>query len=759
MSNHQPAGNHQKNKHRKSSKARLIGLGILSFFLICLVTGCSVLFTICSDLGLIGRISKADEVAGIDYIDLDSYLNNQEKTSIIYAYNPDGELFEQTRLHGSEDRTPISIEDVSPFVKDAVVALEDKRFYNHHGVDWIRTIGVSLMDLRGGDVQGGSTLTQQLIKNLTGENKRTIIRKYKEIKNALSLERHFSKEQILEAYLNTIYLDNGCYGIKTGAQFYFGKDPSALTLMESAILVSITNAPRKYDPIVNYDNNRARAIQCLEYMLDQEKIDQAEYDNAVAEEIQFVGALNSNTSDDDENERAGSEYQSYYTDYIIDSVISDLQAKYNYTREEAWRKVYLGGLRIYSAVDTEIQQKLENIYYNRVTFPDEAENDDAIQSAIVVMDFSGRVVGMVGQLGPKQGDRVINYATDDPRQPGSSIKPLSVYAPAIDSGKLYWSSYFKNYGITGVNGNKAWPTNYGGNPGDSSLMNFPEAIAPSYNTIPARIVQNLGVDFCYSYLRDKFHFTTLSDEDNNYPALAIGAMYYGTTPLDMAAAYVPFCNGGTYYDPCVYYKVEDTDGHVILERDTEGEQVLNPGTADVMIHLLREVVTRSNGTGGPFAVNDQFTFMKTGTSSDNKDKWAVGGTAYYVAAVWSGFKFRKTINTAYYGSNPSGKVFKKAMDSIHADLPYKDFEFGGDAVQRTYCTRTGKLAGNSCTSTSVGWYRVDAIPDRCPGGHVVEQTTVAGEASTKKPGDNANATTKSVDTPFVVTTRDPDVVD
>ncbi len=747
----------------KSRKTKLIGLCILSFFLICIVTGCSVLFTLCSDLGLIGGMKKEEEVAGIDYIDLDSYLNNQEKTSIIYAYNAEGELFEETRLHGSQDRTPISLNDVSPYVKEAVVALEDKRFYNHHGVDWIRTIGVMLLDLRGGDVQGGSTLTQQLIKNLTGENRRTLIRKYKEIKNALSLERHFSKEQILEAYLNTIYLDNGCYGIKTGAQYYFGKEPKALTLMESAILVSITNAPRKYDPIINYDTNRARAIQCLDYMLKQGKIEQAEYDAAVSEKIKLIGTLNRNTEAEEETE-TGNSYQSYYTDYIINTVIDDLCARYNYSKEEAWRKVYLGGLRIYSAVDTEIQKTLEAVYYNRVTFPKETENENAIQSAMVIMDFSGRVVGMVGQLGQKQGNRIMNYATDDPRQPGSSIKPLSAYGPAIDSGELYWSSCFMNYGITGVNPGKPWPTNYGGNPGDSSMLNFPEAIAPSYNTIPARIVQTLGVDFCYSYLQDKFHLSTLSTEDANYPALAIGAMHYGTTPLDMTAAYVPFCNGGTYYRPCVYYKVEDADGKVILERDKEGEQVLAPGTADVMIRLLHETVTRSNGTGKPFAIDNQFTFAKTGTTSDSKDKWIVGGSAYYVAAVWSGFKYRKTIDTGYYGSNPSGTVFKEVMDRIHAGLPYKDFAFGGDAVQRTYCTVTGKLAGNDCTSTGVGWYRVDALPERCPGGHAPEPTTaestskrtesVARSTVPSSSATSAKTTTSSAkkpDTPFVVT--------
>ena len=421
--------------------------------------------------------------------------------------------------------------------------------------------------------------------------------------------------------------------------------------------------------------------------------------------------------------------------------------------------MYLGGLKIYSAVDTSIQKQMEYVYYNRITFPNEEDNDDAIQSAMVVMDFKGRVMGMVGQLGKKKGNRVQNYAVSDPRQPGSSWKPLSVYAPAIDSGSLYWSSYFPNYGIKGVLANRSavWPSNYGGNYGDpTDRRNFAEAIAPSLNTIPARIVQTLGVDYCYSYLRDKFHMSTLDEiEDRGYPSLAIGAMQYGTTPLDMAAAYAVFCNGGYYYKPYVYYKVEDANGKVILDGKSEGEQVLNTGTADVMIHLLRNVVTASNGTARAYAVNNQYTFAKSGTTSDNKDKWLVGGTAYYVAAAWSGFKYRKTINTYYYGSNPSGSVFKEVMNRIHDGLPYKDFEFSGDAVQRTFCRISGNLASSSCSYTGVGWYRVDALPPRCSShaGYIIpaEETTKKKkeETTTKKP----ETTTKKPET----TTKKPDL--
>ncbi|MBQ7688828.1 MAG: transglycosylase domain-containing protein [Clostridia bacterium] len=756
----------KKNK-KKMSKAGKVFTAILTvflmLFLIGLVTGGSIMLTVLADIGLIsiGDLDHSRDIAGIDYIDLDNYINSQAKTTIIYAYDADGNLVEEARLHGTENRTPTALKDVSQYVKDAVVSLEDKRFYEHKGVDWIRTFGVIIKDITSsGDVQGGSTITQQLIKNLTGENKKTLIRKYNEIKNALALERHFTKEEILEAYLNTIYLDNGCYGIKTGAEYYFGKNTRELTLMESAMLVSITNAPRKYDPIYNYDNNRDRAIMCLNYMLEQGKISQEEYDEALEEDVQLIGKLDpSATGEEDEVtfreiSATTSEYQSYYTDYIITATMRALMEKFGYSSDEAWRKVYLGGLKIISAVDINIQKQMEYVYVNRVGLPSEEDDEKGLQSAMVIMDYEGRVLGMVGQMGEKKGNRVMNYAVSDPRQPGSSIKPLSVYTPAIDTGKFFWSSYLPNYGISLPGMSSAWPTNFEGVRGSmTDLRNLAEAIAPSLNTIPARLVQALSTYTCYSYLRDVFHMSTLEESDQAYAPLAIGAMTRGVVALDMAAAYATFGNGGYYYEPWVYYEVRDANDNVILEGPTEGEQVISSATADVMNHLLQTVVTSSNGTGRPYAVTNFTMFAKTGTTSDYVDKWMAGGTPYYVAAVWAGFKDRTPINTRVYGSQPAGVIFKEVMNRVHEGLPSKSFEYSGNAVRRTFCKKSGMLAGSRCASTSSGWFRIDALPGICTSCDGSEEdTTDEEEVTTKR---NEESTTKKTPEPTTVRPVEP----
>ncbi len=711
-------------KRRKKKKPMSRGLtafltAFLMVFMIGVLTVGIIVIDIFTDVGLINIGHNPDnDIAGVDYIDLDNYIANQSQTTIIYGYDADGNEVEIARLHGEENREWVDLEDVCQDLQDAVVALEDKRFPTHKGVDWIRTIGVVA---KYSFSQGGSTLTQQLIKNLTGENAGTFVRKYKEIKNALALEQHYDKDQILEAYLNTIYLDMGCYGIKTGAEYYFNKDVSELTLMESAILASITKAPRGYNPIVNYEANRERAIGCLNYMISEGYITQEEYDAAIAEEVIFYGDTRERDESyvDESEVMVTTEYNSYYVDLVIDQIIDDLKEQYGYTESEAFRKVYYGGLKVYAALDLDIQDEIEYVYENRITFPkeDDTEEDPAIQSSMVILDYDGRIVATAGRLGKKTGDRTLNIGTTSPRQPGSTIKPLSAYAPAIELNYYTWSSYIPNYGIAIRGEEKAWPTNYGGVAGSvDDLKNLPQAIAPSLNTIPARIIDAITPTTSYRFLRDRFKISTLVEGDADYAPLAIGAMNYGLTCLEMAAAYVTFGNGGVYYEPWCYYKVTNAAGdEVILEPDREGEQVISSGTADVMLQLLKCVVTYPNGTGGAYAVSGQENWAKSGTTSDNKDKWFVGGTGYYVGCAWTGFeKVQKAINTSYYGQNPAGKVYKEVMTRIHDGLEYMGFEMGDEVVRRSYCTGTGLLASADCPSAT-GWYKVDFLPGVCKG--------------------------------------------
>lgn len=687
-------------------------------------------------------------VYGDAIIDLDAQTAKQDKTSIIYAYDNDGNLKELTRLHGQENRIWVDLDTIPENLQNAYIALEDKRFRKHHGVDWRRTIYafVSFFIHPNDSLQGGSTITQQLIKNLTGENSTTFSRKFNEIIQAMNLERMNDKDKILEAYLNTLYLDAGCYGVETGAEYYFGKEVQDLNLAECACIAAITQAPRKNNPILNFESNNKRMRLCLDYMCEQGFITEQEMQEAKDYKLVFNVGENKvtvNSSEKEETEETKPEdFQSYYTDYVIDAVIRDLMKKYDYTESVAWRQVYYGGLSIYTAVDLDIQEQMEDVYYNRISFPD----DEDIQSAMTIMDYKGRIVGMVGGAGPKQGNRVLNMAADSPRQPGSSIKPLSVYAPAINENLITYSTKVKNYGLN-IKGS-LWPYNYGGDPGSpDSYRTIQRAIAPSLNTVAARVLDELTLDTSMEYLTDTFHMTHLSTNDLDYAPLATGSMTYGTTTLEMAAAYATFGNGGKYYAPYCYYKVENSNGDVILEVDqTKYEQAIDPGTADVMNELLRTVVTDYDGTARKFPVDGQVTIAKTGTTTDNNDSWFCGGTPYFMASVWVGYADSNRDLGNIGGRSPSGKIFKEIFDRIHEGREEIDFEKSDSAVRRTYCKGSGKLASSTCENTGIGWYKEDNIPGYCTdcGNYDEENDETVDETSANAVNttDDANVTKK-----------------
>ncbi len=727
-----------------------------------------VLFVIFLCVALVGVLTAA--AVGTYYIkdiqkyaesdnmfNLEAYTASQDQTSIIYAKDKDGKYYELTRLHGTENRIWVSLKDIPVNLRNAYIALEDKRFNEHHGVDWVSTISVSIKGFQ----RGGSTITQQLIKNLTGESGRTFSRKYREMKNALYLEKHYSKDTILEAYLNTLYLDEGCYGVKTAAEFYFGKDVKDLTLAECATIAAITKAPRTYNPIRNYENNRTRMQLCLKYMLEQGKINSEEYLEALQEEIRFSGERDKVSSNSGSKENVN-EVHSYYVDFVIDRVISDIAKQYNMTEGEATRMLYYGGLKIYTAVDMHVQETMEHYYYNRIGIRDEEEGEEPIQSAMTIMDYDGRVLGIVGRLGEKTANRVLNLAADAPRQPGSSIKPLSVYAPAIDTGEFTWSSMLLDYSPMTIGGSP-WPKNYGGGTGSGQYLTLPEAIAPSYNTIPARIIQYLGIGTCFDYLTQNFHISTATEDDQNFSSLAVGGMQYGVTTLEMAAAYITFGNGGKYYTPWCYYKVERADGSLLLQPDLAPEQAISEGSASVMNKMLQTVVTSGNGTMRAYRLKSGVTmYAKTGTTTDNYDMWTIGGTPYYLCAVWSGYeKKNKAISKAYFDGSPASILFDEVMDDLHEGLDdEKDFEYSDDLVRRAYCTESGKLCGENCTP-AYGWYDYNNLPRYCDGsGHLTTETTTSAETTTAhggmtKPSTTSSGTTKPPSTTAAPTTKPP----
>ncbi len=691
----------KKKRKKKPSKISLVFFGLFSTVALTALVVVSYML-----------ISVVSYVNGDLIVNLDEYKENQNQTSFIYAYDKNGNTVEIARLHGEEDRVWVDLDDMSPYMKNAFIALEDTRFEEHHGVDWVRTIGVIVVSDNLG--QGGSTITQQLIKNLTNKKEVTVVRKFYEILSALNLEKNYDKDTIIEAYLNTLYLGSGCYGVKTASEKYFGKDVSELNAAECAVIASITQAPTKYNPLLNPDKNRDRQLYCLKQMYEGHGfLTKEEYDEACNFELIFTNSENYVPKVDENAVKEEDEeiINSFYVDYVRQCVQRDLMEEYGYSKQQASDKLLYGGLKIYAAVDLDVQETLENIYVNRKGFPN-LKNDDGelVQSAMTIMDYSGRVVAIVGEAGEKSGKLGLNRAANSYRQPGSTIKPIATFAPAIDLNLLNYASTVKDSAIF-ING-KRWPHNVDKSYGSGSNVTVEYAIQKSLNTVPARIINyELGIDNSFEYLRDRFHLSKLDEEaDRALAPLATGALTYGTTTVEMAAAYATFGNGGKYYFPYSYYKVTNSQGTEVLLSNEQPryQQAISEETSDIMCELLQTVDTSYYGKASNVR---KFQIMaKTGTTTSDKDRWFCAGTPYYVAAVWVGFDQPESLGVSV---NPGGKVFMTVFDELHKGLEEKEFPKSNNVVEKRYCRSTGKLAGSNCSSTAKGWFKLSSLPAKC----------------------------------------------
>ena len=608
-------------------------------------------------------------------------------TSVIYVQNEKGGWEEYQRLHGTENRIWVAIDKVPQYLKDAFISIEDERFETHSGVDWKRTaaaVGNKLLKFDSSEF-GGSTITQQLIKNVTNDKGRNAMRKFREIVRALLVERQLSKTEILEAYLNTIPLGNGICGVQVASNYYFNKDVSELTLTECAALAAITKNPTEYNPVSGEKANTKRRRTVLDKMLELEKISYDEYDKAYNTPLVL---------DDSREDDLEIEINSYFVDALIDQVIDDLAVKYNLSTSLASTMFYNGGFKIYATVNPKIQSKMEEVYLDIDTyFPQTVKKDNGdkvhVQSAMTVMDYSGHIVGIVGGAGEKTANRGLNRATDSPRQPGSTMKPIGVYALAIEKDIVNYTSSvldkpIKNYYADGKSGPKEWYGYYKG----TVRLNY--AIRKSMNTIPVRLLQEIGIDTSYDFLVNKLHCKHLVEADKNLAALALGGTNYGITTTESAAAYAIFGNQGVYHKPTTYYKIERPNGEVVLKYDETGEQAISPASATVMNHLLQEVVYGSEGTGrGIAGYNSMKAYAKTGTSSESNDLWMVAGTPYYVGSVWYGFDLQKEVSNG----GAAAKIWKDVMRDVHKGLEKKEFEDSEDVVKKGvgYYKKNGKM--------------------------------------------------------------------
>ncbi len=635
-------------------------------------------------------------------VDLDSVRLNL--TSFVYYIDPaTGTEKELETLYGDENRVWVDIAEIPVMMQKAFVAIEDARFYTHSGVDWKRTIGAALnyvVKFRD-NFGGGSTITQQLIKNITGEDETSVKRKIQEVMRALELEKKYEKDDILELYLNTIYFGQRAYGVQSAAHTYFGKDVSQLSLAECAAIAGITKNPYKYDLIRFPENNKERQELVLREMLQQGIITQAEHDAAVAETLNIVKADESG-----ENDR----YQSYFVDAVISQVLKDLQGQKGYSESMAKTLLYTGGLRVVTTIDVDLQAKMDSVFQDVENFPGSLGKDGTLpQAAMVIMDpYSGKVLAMYGGRGEKTGDRVFNRATQAHRSPGSSIKPLSVYAPGIEYGVITPYTVLddapKDFSVR----SGGWPKNENGVFGGRTTVM--KAVERSLNTIAVDVVQQTGTSRVFSFAHTNLGMSSLVERrvetnkkgeqivksDVDLSPLALGGVTDGVTVLEMTAAYSAFTNNGTYTQPYLYTKVYDSNGEVILEQEPVQTVSMASKTASYMVEILKNVVTGPQGTGRKAALGNGIEVGgKTGTTNDSADRWFAGITPYYTGVVWFGYD--KPQDVGKFSTNPALYLWKEVMSLAHENLEPRAFELSTEMKSVGLCADSGMLAGEWCS--------------------------------------------------------------
>lgn len=601
-------------------------------------------------------------------IDLNDFTLNQ--SSIIYYKDSNGDYQKLTTVKSSENRIWIDGDQIPQHMKDALVAIEDKRFYTHKGVDWFRTAHAALNMFTGGSTFGGSTITQQLIKNLTQQDDITVQRKLLEIFQALDLEKNYDKDEILEYYLNAVYFGEGCYGVQTAAQTYFGKDAKDLSVAEAASIVGITNLPTYYDPFYSVENNKERQENVLREMYKQGYLKKAEYEEAKNEELDFVRGENSPSS---------SNVYSYYEEVVLSDVIGDLAKAKGISRNAASQLVHNAGYEIYACIDKDIQAKVDAIYTDPEKLPKTyGSTKSQLQSAIVIID---QATGEIKALRGGTGDKTINYglnrATGTTRPPGSSIKPIAVYGPAVEYGLISPSTLVldkdeKHVQLT----HTSWypknsPNSYDG------IITITTALQKSKNTVAAQIVDKLTPSASLEFLRSRLGVTSLIDSDADYAAMALGEPHYGITVREMAQAYTALANDGVFTYSRTYTMVKDRSGKIILDNQPQTIQAFSQNTARTMTYMLNNAATY--GTGHESRLSNMPVAGKTGTTSANRDRWFCGYTPYYTCAVWTGYD---TPETMAFSGNPATQIWQKVMSAVHADLPRKEFNisYGGSAT-------------------------------------------------------------------------------
>lgn len=591
----------------------------------------------------------------------------------------------------------VKLEDIPKNLVNAYVSIEDKNFYKHNGINVKRTAGaVASYVFNGGSSSfGGSTITQQLVKNITGDNETKISRKVQEWDRAIKTELVLSKDEILETYLNIIYVGPNIYGVEKGAEYYFNKKVSELDLAECAFLAGINNSPNSYNPFGKNDNSekiKSRTTTVLNVMLEQGYISNESYDLAVSE-LQLGLKFNKGKL-----EPKGDAIYSYMVDATISEVINDLENKKGMSTNFATNYLYFSGLKIYSTQNSDIQREIEKeCEKNKYMIKSAQYENTTAQAAMVVMNHNnGQVMGCVGGLGKKTVSRGFNRATQALRQTGSAIKPIAVLGPALEEKIITPVTIYDDTKTVFAEGYS--PDDCEKELGEITVR---RAVESSQNIPFVKIMEQLTPEKSMKYM-EKEGIANLTDGDKNL-GLALGGLEKGSSPLEMASAYACIANGGNYIEPTFYTKVENSKGKIILKSKQKSRKVYSEDTAYVLKELLTEPVNGENGTARTCKIDGMEVAAKTGTTNDNYDKWLCGFTKYYTAVTWFGYDVNEPINEG--ANSMANQIWGNVMREIHRYLIKADFDKPKDVKEVVVCRKSGKVAESGCGEAYVEYFR------------------------------------------------------
>lgn len=668
------------------------------------------------------------------------YISNWQKIAKDMINNSPSIVYDTeeniiAELGNSKKTKNLPLSSIPKDLINAYISIEDQRFYSHSGVDLPRTGAAILSYIRnlGSSSFGGSSITQQLVKNLTGDNSSTITRKVNEWIKAYALEGILEKDEILQAYLNIIYVGPNIYGVGLGANYYFDKDISELDLAECAFLAGINNAPNSYNPFDKEKDNtekiKTRATAVLNKMLELNYINEENYNIAINKINKGLTFKQGKIEDTSKNN-----IYSYHTDSLINQIIEELSEKKKISKEFATNYIEMGGLKIYSTQNSNIQKQIENEFQkSKYILKSTKDSSVTSQAAMVIINHTnGQVVGCVGGLGKKEISRGLNRATQSVRQTGSAGKPISVLIPAIDKKIITAASIYNDTPTTFDDGTEEGysPTDYNNYQGNITVRN---AVESSQNIPFVKIMEQLTPSVSISYMK-KMGITTLTDVDNNLN-LALGGLDKGISPLEMAVSYSTIANDGIYIEPTFYTTIKTSSGETILKNKQDKKRAFSKEVAFIVQSLLTEPVEGNIGTAKYCKINNIDVAAKTGTTNDEFDRWLCGFTPYYTAATWFGFDYNETIR--FNNKNPAGQIWSSVMKNIHQGLPGREFDLPSKIETAEICPITGLLATDICKNAYTEYFLDGTVPkEYCVDHSNVKENVIVNENTNSVDSEN-----------------------